>query len=168
MPGAFRLDGAEAFQQSLRAFLRAAEHAANERVRGIAYSITFNLVMETPQYSGAAASAWRVGIGTPEIVTEKPRFPVPGEGPGVGDKPYSKRNRNMAAVNEALALCSLEIGMFGLQHGSLYISNGLDYTKWFEQGQHAPGKALRMANLPQRKVHEVVMDSMNAASVLRF
>ena len=168
MPAAFRLDGVESFEKSLEAFVRTAEQDASTHVKDIAYRITFNLVMETPQYSGAAASAWRAGIGAPELVTEKPGFAVPGAGAEVRDNPYSKMNRNMSAVNEALALCGFEIGMFKLSDGSLYISNGLDYAQWFEQGQYAPGKALRAANLPQRTVHDSVVASLDATSVLRF
>lgn len=170
MSAEFRLDGEVEFRKSLEGFFRAAEQDASRYVQALALRITYNLVMETPQYSGAAASAWRVGIGSPEFETEKPDYKVSGFGPAApGDvEPYSKQNRNMEAVNKALALCSYEIGMFGVMHQALYISNGLDYTQWFEKGEHAPGKALRQVNLPQRTVHDTVLSSLQASSVLRY
>lgn len=168
MPDSFRVEGLEAFEKALSSFASRAEREVGEWVKNYALTLTYNLVMETPQYSGAAASAWRVSVGSPEYIAEKPYFIVPTSGPGIGDAPYSRANRNMQAVNEALALCSFEIGMFSLKDGDMYISNGLPYTGWFEIGQYAPGKALRTENLPQRGVAQTVRDSLDSHSVLRF
>lgn len=168
MPAVFQVDGIEAFQKSIERFVKVVEQDTSQHIRNLAYRISFSLVMETPQYSGAAASAWRVGIGSPELVTDKPFYAVPTKGAQVLDIPFSKRNRNMKAVNDALALCGFEIGMYTLPAGDLYIMNGLDYTTWFEQGMHAPGKMLREVNRPQRQVAQVVRESLNAASILRF
>jgi hypothetical protein len=170
MSVAFQVDGIAEFTKSLQAFAKAAERDVVNHTKGLAYRITYNLVMETPQYSGAAASAWRVGLGSPEYITDKPSFKVSDIGimePGLRE-PYSKKDRNMKAVNEALVLCGFEIGMFHLAHGSIYITNGLEYTQWFESEQYMAGKALRQVNLPHRGVNAVVLDSLNASSVLRF
>lgn len=169
MPDAFRVEGLEAFGKSLLAFAEVVERDVSNHVKDLAYRLVYNFVMETPQYSGAAASAWRVGLGAPELVTEKPRYVTPDAGPGVGDKPYDRNtNRNMKAVNDALMACGFEIGMYTLRAGDVWILNGLDYALWFPTGQHAPGKPLRKVNLPQRTVPQIVRDSLDVSSVLRF
>lgn len=170
MSDAFRIEGLDDFAKALESFAVLAEADINRHVRSIAYNLTYSLVMETPQYSGAAASAWRVGIGSPELVTEKPEYYVPGsvDGQLFVERPYSKRSRNMQAVYDALMACSTNIAAYTVHSGSLYISNGLDYTQWFEQGEHAPGKALRAQNLPQRTVDRVVQDSLNMTNTLGF
>lgn len=165
----FRVEGVDAFAKSLKSFVQVVERDVSRHVKDLAYRLTFNLVMETPQYSGAAASAWRVGLGSPEYITEKPYYRVPDAGPGVGDKPYSRNgNRNMRAVNDALMACSFEIGMYSMRDGDLWIVNGLDYAQWFPGGEYAPGKALRAVNLPQRAVPQIVAASLNPTSVLRY
>lgn len=169
MQGVFQLDGEEAFVKRLSEFVQAVERDTTRHVKSLAYRLTWNLVMETPQYSGAAASAWRVGSGSPEYVTEKPYYRVPDAGPGVGDKPYSRNhNRNMRAVNDALQMCSFEIGLYSLKAGDMWIVNGLDYAQWFPTGQHAPGKALRAVNLPQRSIPQIVEASLRLSSIMRY
>lgn len=168
MSDVFRLDGIEAFESAIKTFIEVAERDLSEGVKRIAYAITYNLVMETPQYSGAAASAWRVGIGAPEYITEKPDFAVP-EKPGLGgftDNPFSKRNRNMTAVSEALTLGKATINAYIIGRGDVYISNGLDYAQWFEQGQYDSSKALRQQNLPHRVVNRVMLDSLNILPIM--
>lgn len=168
MSDVFRLDGIEAFESAIKTFIEVAERDLSEGVKRIAYAITYNLVMETPQYSGAAASAWRVGIGAPEYITEKPDYYVPGtvEDRIKVDNPYSKRNRNAAAVSEALTLGKATINTYTLGRGDVYISNGLDYVQWFEQGKYDEGKALRKQNLPHRVVDRVMLDSMNILTIM--
>ena len=163
MSVSFRLEGFDDFELALKGFASKAEQGISKWVRNYASSLAYTLVMETPQYSGAAASAWRVGIGAPVYVTVKPDYYVPGavEDQIKVDDPYSKRKRNMTAVNDALTACTAVIGTYSLPMGSLYISNGLPYTGWFETGEYAPGDPLRIQNLPQRKV----VDSMRAALV---
>ena len=169
MQGAFQREGEEAFLKRLSEFVRVVERDTTEHVKSLAYRLTWNLVMETPQYSGAAASAWRVGVGTPESVTEKPYYRVPDAGPGVGDKPYNRNNnRNMKAVNDALMLCSFEIGLYSLKAGDVWLTNGLDYAQWFPAGQHAPGKALRAVNLPQRSIPQIAEASLRPSSIMRY
>lgn len=160
MSGAFLFEGLEDLERDLRAFADALERDTNTWIKDLAYTVTYNLVMETPQYSGAAASAWRVGIGAPAYITEKPEFAGPGAGSGaVGDNPYSKRNRNMQAVNEALFDAKLELMTYTILRGDIHIMNGLDYAHWFEQGLHDEGSPLRAQNLPHRAVAQVVADS---------
>lgn len=178
MVDAFRVDGVEAFERSLLDLVETARLDASRHVRDLTYRITFNLVMETPQYSGAAASAWRVGIGTPEYVTEKPKFALAQEVDSRGFKvdvnPFSKRRRNMSAVNEALGKAAAKVAGYQvpLVAGGLpiYIVNGLPYTHWFEvgEGQSGPSRPLRMVNLPQRKVGIVVAESVYPSSSVRF
>lgn len=168
MPDVFQVNGLDAFKKSLEEFIHVAERDVSEEIKNLAYRIAYNLVMETPQYSGAAASAWRVGLGSPDYITDKPYYAVPSAGPNVGDAPFSKRNRNMQAVNDALKACGFEIGMYTIKAGDIYIMNGLDYVGWFESGQHAQGKALRAENLPQRRVAETLAASLNISSVLRY
>jgi len=170
MPDLFQLDGIEGFESAIKTFIEVAERDISEGIKRIAYAITYNLVMETPQYSGAAASAWRVGIGAPEYITEKPDFEVPKGATGISgavpDAPFSKRNRNTSAVSEALTFGKVAISAYTLGRGDVYISNGLEYAQWFELGQYDKGKALRQQNMPHRVVDRVMLDSMNILPIL--
>ena len=172
MSDSFRLDGIEAFEKSMKDFFEVASRDVQEHVKALAYTITYNLVMQSPQYSGAAASAWRIGIGSPEYITDKPAYAVPAGPKNLSgaqtDNPYSMRKRNMNAVNDVLALAGAEIGSYTLPAGDVYITNGLDYALWFETGQSDSGKALRIQNMPHRTVAQVVGDSLGSSAILRF
>lgn len=170
MPDAFRVDGLGNFLKALESFGDMVEADVNSHVQGLAYSLTYSLIMETPQYSGAAASAWRVGIGSPDYITEKPEYYVPAtvKDQSVVESAFSKRHRNMQAVYDALMACSANIAAYTIGQGPMYISNGLDYVHWFEQDLHDAGSPLRQQNLPHRKVNQVVQGALDSPSTLRF
>ena len=158
MPDAFRFEGLEAFEKALKGFAQVVEQDVTRYVKTIAHQITFNLVMESPQWSGAAASAWRVGVGSPVIVDVKPDLD--------GLTIYSRRNRNMEAVNAAMSEAAAEIRGYRLEYGSVYILNGLEYAQSFPSGR-AGDQALRVVNLPQRGVKLAVLDSLSMMSALK-
>lgn len=160
MSDSFRFDGIEQMEAALRAFARQAEDDVTHRIRSIVGTLTYQLVMETPQYSGAAASAWRVGIGAPNNVTDKPEFILPGSKGGT-EEPYSRKNRNPAALIAAMYVANATIGRYIIGQGDVYITNGLDYALWFEEGKVSASKALRSQNMPHRTVGRVLTDYIN-------
>ena len=165
MSDGFNVTGLEAFEKALLGFAGTVGTDVTNKIKALTLTISYTLILETPQYSGAAASAWRAGIGAPSNVTDKPYFPLKGaSGHGyLSGTPYSNRDRNPEAVAEAINQCAGVIASFKLGMGDIYVSNGLDYVHWFEHGMAGDGIPLRTVNVPPRRVALVLSDTVGLA-----
>lgn len=158
MRDAFRFDGLEALAKALDGFEPVARADVSQAVVSLSLRILEGAVMGTPQWSGAAAASWRVGVGAPVFADRSSGYTG-----GI----FSMQSRNQEAVNEALSLGPDSLWAYTLKMGNIYIMNGMDYAVGFPQRKAGPDKdgntvALRIENLPQRSMYRLVQDVLQA------
>lgn len=158
MPDVFRFDGLDELEKALRGFETVARADVSQAIISMSHRILEGAVMGTPQWSGAAAASWRIGVGTPIYADRTDDYPG-----GI----FSMQNRNPQAIAEAMNMGQQTLAGYQLGMGNIYIMNGVDYAVGFPQRKAGPDKdgltvALRVENLPQRSMYRLVQDVLQA------